>query len=87
MGTLLERLLALDFGRLMGVVVGGGFHSLAKRPARGLSRLASGARVVMIAHGVGKAFADRFLVAGAVAAGFVATWIMLGMSGMRIQFV
>ena len=35
MGTLLERLLALDFGRLMGVVVGGGFHSLAKRPARG----------------------------------------------------
>jgi hypothetical protein len=41
----------------------------------------------MMAHGVSKAFADRFPVAGAVAAGFVATWIMLGMSGMRIQFV
>jgi hypothetical protein len=52
-----------------------------------LSHLASGARVIMMAHGVGKAFADRFLVAGTVAAGFVATWIMLGMSGMRIQFV
>ena len=35
MGTLLERLLALDFGRLMGVVAGGGFHRLAKRPAPG----------------------------------------------------
>jgi hypothetical protein len=52
-----------------------------------LSHLASGARVIMVAHGVSKAFADRFLVAGAVAAGFVATWMMLGMSGMRIQFV
>jgi hypothetical protein len=29
----------------------------------------------------------RLLVGGAVAAGFVATWLMLGMSGMRIQFV
>jgi hypothetical protein len=52
-----------------------------------LSHLASGARVIMMAHGVGKDFADRLPVAGAVAAGFVATWIMLGMSGMRIQFV
>jgi len=52
-----------------------------------LSHLASGARVIMTAHRVSNAFADRFLVAGAVAAGFVATWIMLGMSGMRIQFV
>ena len=41
----------------------------------------------MMVHGVGKAFADPFLVAGAVAAGFVATWIRLAMSGMRIQFV
>jgi len=41
----------------------------------------------MTAHRVSNAFTDRFLVAGAVAAGFVATWIMLGMSGMRIQFV
>ena len=69
------------------VVVGGGLHSIAKRPARGLSHLASGARVIMMAHGVGKAFADRFLVAGAVAAGFIATWMLLGMSGMRIRFV
>ena len=34
-----------------------------------LSHLASGARVIMITHGVGKALADRLLVAGAVAAG------------------
>jgi hypothetical protein len=52
-----------------------------------LSHLASGMRVIMIAHGVNKAFADGLLVTGAVAAGFYATWIMLGMSGMRIQFV
>ena len=52
-----------------------------------LSHLASGARVIMMAHGIRKALADRLLVGGAVAAGFVATWIMLGMSGMRIQFV
>ena len=77
----------------VGACIGGGGsidlgrNSLAKRPARGLSHLASGARVIMMAHGVGKAFADRFLVAGAVAAGFVATWIRLGTSGMRIQFV
>ena len=43
--------------------------------------------MIMKTHGVGKAFADRFLLAGAVAAGLVATWIRLGMSGMRIQFL
>jgi len=52
-----------------------------------LSHLASGSRVIMMAHGVSKALADRLLVGGVVAAGFFATWIMLGMSGMRIQFV
>lgn len=52
-----------------------------------LSHLASGARVIMMAHGVSKALFDRLLVGSAVAAGFVATWIMLGMSGMRIHFV
>jgi hypothetical protein len=41
----------------------------------------------MMAHGASKAFADRFVVGSAVAAGFYATWIMLGMSGMRIRFV
>ena len=52
-----------------------------------LSHIASGSRVIMMAHGVSKALADRLLVGGVVAAGFFATWIMLGMSGMRIQFV
>ena len=52
-----------------------------------LSHLASGARVIMMAHGVSRPLIDRLLVGGAVAAGFVATWIMLGMSGMRIHFV
>jgi hypothetical protein len=52
-----------------------------------LAHLAAGARDVMMAHGVGKAFADRFMVAGAIIAGLVATMIMLGMCGMRIQFI
>jgi hypothetical protein len=53
-----------------------------------LAHLAAGARGVMIWRmGVSKAFADRFMVGGAVAAGLVATVIMLGMCGMRIQFV
>ena len=41
----------------------------------------------MMAHSVSKAFADRFMVGGAVVAGLVATVIMLGMCGMRVQFV
>jgi hypothetical protein len=40
-----------------------------------------------MAHGVSKAFADRFMVGGAVAAGIVATVIMLGMCGMRVRFI
>src|SRR5262249_6297553 len=48
-----------------------------------LAHLAAGARGVMMAHGVSKAFADRFMVGGAVVAGLVATVIMLGMCGMR----
>ena len=52
-----------------------------------LTHLAAGARVVIMAHGVIKAFADRFMVGGAVVAGIVATVIMLGMSGMRVQFI
>ena len=51
------------------------------------AHLAAGARGVMMAHGVSKAFADRFMVGGAVVAGLVATVIMLGMCGMRVQFV
>ena len=52
-----------------------------------LAHLAAGGRDVMMAHGVSKAFADRFMVGGAVVAGLVATLIMLGMCGMRVQFV
>jgi len=52
-----------------------------------LAHLAAGARGVMMANGVSKAFADRFMVGGAVVAGLVATVIMLGMCGMRVQFV
>lgn len=52
-----------------------------------LVHLASGARGIMMAHGVSKTSADRFMVTGAAVAGIVATVIMLGMCGMRIQFV
>jgi hypothetical protein len=52
-----------------------------------LAHLAAGARAVMMAHGVSRAFADRFMVGGAVVAGLVATVIMLGMCGMRLQFI
>jgi hypothetical protein len=52
-----------------------------------LAHLAAGARGIMTAHGISKAFADRFMVGGAVVAGLVATVIMLGMCGMRVQFV
>jgi hypothetical protein len=52
-----------------------------------LAHLVAGARGVMMAHGVSKAFADRFMVGGAISAGLVATVIMLGMCGMRVQFV
>src|SRR5215472_15295680 len=52
-----------------------------------LAHLAAGARVVIMAHGISKAFADRFMVGSAVVAGVVATEIMLGMCGMRVQFI
>jgi hypothetical protein len=52
-----------------------------------LAHLAAGARVVIMAQGVSKAFADRFMVGGAVVAGIIATVIMLGMCGMRVQFI
>ena len=52
-----------------------------------LAHFAAGARVVIMAHGVSKTFADRFMVGGAVVAGIVATVIMLGMCGMRIRFI
>jgi hypothetical protein len=52
-----------------------------------LAHLAAGGRVVIMAHGVSSTFADRFMVGGAVVAGIVATVILLGMCGMRVQFV
>ena len=52
-----------------------------------LAHLAAGARRIMMAHGVSRVFADRFMVGGAVVAGLVATVIMLGMCGMRVQWV
>lgn len=52
-----------------------------------LAHLAAAARTVIMAHGVSKALADRFMIGGAVAAGILATVIMLGMSGMRVQFI
>jgi hypothetical protein len=48
--------------------------------------IAAGARVVIMAHGVSPAFANRLMVGGAVVAAIVATVIMLGMCGMRVQF-
>src|SRR6516165_295832 len=52
-----------------------------------LAHLAAGARAVFMAHGVSKAFADRSMISGTVVAAIIATWIMLGMSGMRVHFV
>jgi hypothetical protein len=52
-----------------------------------LAHLAAGARVIIMAHGVNKVFADRFMVGGAILAGIVATVIMLGMCGMRVQLI
>jgi len=52
-----------------------------------LSHIAVGTRTVMMAHGASKAFADRFMIGGAVLACIIATAIMLGMCGLRLQFV
>src|SRR5215471_10269317 len=52
-----------------------------------LSHLAAGGRSVLLAHGVARRFADRFLIASATAAGLVAFVIMFGMCGARLSFV
>jgi hypothetical protein len=52
-----------------------------------LTHLAAGARAVGLAHGVSKVWANRAMVGGAVVAGIVATVILLGMCGMRVQFI
>ena len=52
-----------------------------------LSHIAAGARVVMLNNGVRKAVADRLMIGGASAAGVIAAVIILGMCGLRLQFV
>jgi hypothetical protein len=52
-----------------------------------LSHLAAAARVILLAHGIREALANRFMIGGAVIAGIVATVIMLGVCGMRVRFV
>ena len=52
-----------------------------------LSHIAAGARVVMLSNGVRKALADRVMIGGASAAGVIAVLIILGMCGLRLQFV
>jgi hypothetical protein len=51
-----------------------------------LSHLSSGLRVVLLAHGWRRSIADRIMVGGSLAGSLVATLIMLGMCGMRLQF-
>jgi hypothetical protein len=51
-----------------------------------LSHLAAGARMVMLNHGVRKERADRLMIIGASVAVAVATAIILGMCGLRLQF-
>jgi DMSO/TMAO reductase YedYZ heme-binding membrane subunit len=51
-----------------------------------LSHLAASGRSVLLAHDVARRFADRFLIASAMAAGLVAFVIMLGMCGARLTF-
>lgn len=51
-----------------------------------LSHLSSGLRVVLLAHGWRKPVADRIMIGGSLTGGVLATLIMLGMCGMRIQF-
>jgi hypothetical protein len=51
-----------------------------------LSHLAAGLRVVLLSHGMRRQLADRVMVTGAIAAGLVATIIILAMCGLRLRF-
>jgi hypothetical protein len=51
-----------------------------------LSHKSSGLRSVLLAHGWRKSVADQIMIAGSLTGSLVATLIMLGMCGMRIQF-
>jgi hypothetical protein len=52
-----------------------------------LAHLSSGLRRVLLGHGVSKPIADRVMIGGAIVGALIATAIMLGMCGMRVQFV
>jgi hypothetical protein len=52
-----------------------------------ISHLFCGLRIVLLARGVSKPIADRVMIGGAIAGALIATAIMLGMCGMRVQFV
>jgi hypothetical protein len=52
-----------------------------------ISHLSCGLRIVLLAHGVTKPIADQVMISGAILGALIATAIMLGMCGMRVQFV
>jgi hypothetical protein len=52
-----------------------------------ISHLFCGLRIVLLAHGASKPIADRVMIGGGIAGALIATAIMLGMCGMRVQFV
>jgi hypothetical protein len=52
-----------------------------------IAHLFCGLRIVLLARGASKPIADRVMIGGAIAGALVATAIMLGMCGMRVQFV
>jgi hypothetical protein len=52
-----------------------------------LAHLMSGLRVILLAHGVRRALADRTMIGGAVAAAAINSLVMLGMCGVRLSFV
>ena len=51
-----------------------------------LSHLAAGARGLMLSYSVDRRHAERFLIGGATAAGLVASVILFGMCGARLNF-
>ena len=51
-----------------------------------LGHLAAGLRIVLLSHGARKQAADRVMVGGAIAAGLIATAIILAMCGLRLPF-
>lgn len=48
--------------------------------------MGSGLRAIRLAHGARRKLADGVVVWGAVASALIATAILLGMCGLRLQF-